>query len=294
METACSHEGPAAPAVSVVIAARNAAATIGEQLAALASQDGAAPFEVVVVDNGSDDATRAVAESFRGSLDVRVIDASEAIGRAHARNKGVEVARAPLLLFVDADDMVHSGYVAAMATALRSNPAVAARIDLTRFNPSSGSTGLSTSGLSGGMMGWLPLGGGGTLGITRELFESVGGFDTAFSRAEDADLCYRVQLNGATLAYVPDAVISCRMRSSSTSSFRQAREDALCITLLYKRYRQHGMPRHNARSVIRLWLGTARMCLRIRSRHDLLGCARLLGLRLGFVEGSLRNGVLYL
>ena len=49
------------PVVSVVLCVRNGAGTLTRQLAALTRQDFGAPWEVVLVDNGSTDGTRALA-----------------------------------------------------------------------------------------------------------------------------------------------------------------------------------------------------------------------------------------
>jgi glycosyltransferase involved in cell wall biosynthesis len=72
------------PEVSVVIAALNAAATLPLQLAALAAQDYSGSWEVVVADNGSTDATVAIAREFASSLPHLVlVDASDRRGQSH-------------------------------------------------------------------------------------------------------------------------------------------------------------------------------------------------------------------
>src|SRR4051812_19242261 len=96
------------PAVSVIVPARNAARTIGDTLAALARQDLSAPYEVVVVDDGSDDGTAEVAEHAGGA--VRVIR-SEGRGPGPARNAGAKESRAPVLAFTDADCVPTSGWL---------------------------------------------------------------------------------------------------------------------------------------------------------------------------------------
>ena len=52
------------PVVSVVLCVRNGASTLTRQLAALTRQDFGAPWEVVLVDNGSTDGTRALATAW--------------------------------------------------------------------------------------------------------------------------------------------------------------------------------------------------------------------------------------
>ncbi len=87
------------PAVSVIVPAHNAGATIGRTLDALAAQDVESDFEVVVVDDGSTDDTGTVA----GRQEVRVVRHANARGAAAARNSGVEAARGEVLAFTDAD-----------------------------------------------------------------------------------------------------------------------------------------------------------------------------------------------
>ena len=97
-------------AVSVVIPARNAARTLDAQLQALAAQRFPAEWEVLVSDNGSTDATRAVAVEWAGRIPLlRVIDASARPGASAARNLGAAAAHGELLLFCDADDVVADG-----------------------------------------------------------------------------------------------------------------------------------------------------------------------------------------
>jgi glycosyltransferase involved in cell wall biosynthesis len=92
--------------VSVVISTRNRATYLMDCLRSLATQEGGpVPHEVVVVDNGSEDATpdllaRWVADhsEFRSTREERV-------GLSRGKNAGIQMARAPLLLFTD-DDVV--------------------------------------------------------------------------------------------------------------------------------------------------------------------------------------------
>jgi glycosyltransferase involved in cell wall biosynthesis len=105
----------AAPVASVVIPAHNAAATLGATLGALAAQDLAGPFEVIVVDDGSSDETAAIAE--RSPLAPRLVRES-AVGPGPARNAGAALATAPALAFTDADCMPAPGWLRAGLEAL--------------------------------------------------------------------------------------------------------------------------------------------------------------------------------
>jgi glycosyltransferase involved in cell wall biosynthesis len=89
------------PAISVVVSARDAEQTVGATLDGLHGQEDAPPFEVVVVDNGSRDATAEIAE--RHPLRPRVIRRRRGDGPGIARNEGVTAASADLIAFTDAD-----------------------------------------------------------------------------------------------------------------------------------------------------------------------------------------------
>jgi Glycosyl transferase family 2 len=94
---------------SVIVAARDAEATLPRTLAALADQEGAPAFEVVVADDGSRDATAAIAERAGARL-VRT--------PAVARNAAVSAASGALLAFCGADCYPSAGWLAAGTRAL--------------------------------------------------------------------------------------------------------------------------------------------------------------------------------
>lgn len=89
------------PAVSVIIPARDAAATLERTLTCLAAQQLDEPFEVVVIDDGSNDETAAIAR--RHEPFVTLIRNGRSEGAGSARNRGVRATRAPVLAFTDAD-----------------------------------------------------------------------------------------------------------------------------------------------------------------------------------------------
>jgi len=93
------------PRISVVVPAFDVEPYIRECLASIAAQT-APDLEVIVVDDGSRDGTRAVAEEFAAADPRFRVVAQENRGLGAARNAGVDASSGPLLAFVDGDDVL--------------------------------------------------------------------------------------------------------------------------------------------------------------------------------------------
>jgi len=104
------------PGVTVLVAARNEAAALPRLLEALGCQwHPGANWEVVVVDDYSDDGTDGVCMSFPASYPLRVIRLSDTLapgGKKHAIEAGVTAARHGIILVTDADSVPSAGWVA--------------------------------------------------------------------------------------------------------------------------------------------------------------------------------------
>jgi glycosyltransferase involved in cell wall biosynthesis len=107
-----------APEVSVVIPTHNRLEVLAEVLAALVRQEGAPPFEVVVVDDGSTDGTAEWLRSRSFALNLRVMT-QENRGPAAARNTGVAVAAGRWVAFLGDDTVPAVGWLAAHRAAHR-------------------------------------------------------------------------------------------------------------------------------------------------------------------------------
>jgi glycosyltransferase involved in cell wall biosynthesis len=104
--------------VSVVIPTFNRLEVLAEVLHALEFQQGAPPFEVVVVDDGSSDGTSAWLRSRTFHLPLRVLT-QENRGPAAARNTGVAVAQGQWVAFLGDDTVPSPGWLAAHREAHR-------------------------------------------------------------------------------------------------------------------------------------------------------------------------------
>ncbi len=106
----------------VVVPAFNAAHTLARALDSVAAQD-PAPAGVIVVDDGSTDATAAVAEAHR--LRPRLIRLPRNQGESVAMNAGIEAATGELIAFLDADDAWAPGKLAAQLPLHAADPRLA-------------------------------------------------------------------------------------------------------------------------------------------------------------------------
>ena len=194
-----------APVISVIVPARSAGATLGGTLAALAGQDTASAFEVIVVDAGPDGQTAAVAAS--AALAVRVIEAGPA-GPGEARNLGAGQAKAPLLAFTDADCFPTKGWLAAGLRALEG-------ADLVQ-----GPVGPDPGAHRGPFDRWVGVGGEvglyetANLFVHRSAFERAGGFVAwlepgigAPHMAEDVLFGWKVRRSGARTTFCEEAKV---------------------------------------------------------------------------------------
>jgi GT2 family glycosyltransferase len=281
--------------LSVVIPCRNGAETLSGQLEALAAQRWTGAWEVVLSDNGSTDESVAIAERYRERLpSLQIVDASDRLGRAHAVNAGARAAKGEALAFCDVDDEVAPGWVAAMGEALAIHDFVACRMEFTKLNlPQVVRTRPQSDGVQAFTYPpFLPHAGGGTLGVRRAVHDAVGGFDEEQRFLADTDYCWRVQLAGYPLTFVPDAVVHIRLRPTVKGMFRQARGWGEYDVLLYKRYLSRGMPRLSWKSGALAWRNLLFSLPRIKDERRRLDWIWTFGWRLGRLQGSIKYHVL--
>lgn len=183
--------------ISVVIPAFNEAEFLGACLHSLVLQATERPFEVIVVNNGSTDATVAVAEKFFNLLNLKII-CEPNLGRGAARRAGFRASSGQIIFSTDADAVVPHDWIEQLASRLDTGDAVAvtgpARIAdcslATNFifnfiQPFSAT-------LYRLLLGhyWLP---GFNFAILRTSYFAAGEFDAGMDALEDNDLARRVK-----------------------------------------------------------------------------------------------------
>lgn len=281
--------------LSVVIPCFNGVPHIRAQLDALANAIVTRPWEVIVADNGSTDGSAEICAAFAGRLPLQWVDASDRKGQSHARNVGARRARGHNLIFLDQDDVISTGYLAKMTSALDAHPFVAGTMDYDLLNPrwAVQARGFAMEpGLRPGLAPWAY---GCVLGMDKGLFEQLGGFDEDLPCSEDMDLCWRAQRDaGAELHLVEDALLHYRLKTSTRGLFAQGMLYGRGGAALYKKWRQHGMPRRSPTEAARSWMVILWRMGTVRDRAGRAQAWYLLGQRLGCLTGSIRERVLFL
>jgi glycosyltransferase involved in cell wall biosynthesis len=281
---------------SVVIPARNAGATIGTQLRALAAQRADFDWEVVVVDNGSTDHTVAVCRQHAEQVPhLRVVHCARP-GTSAARNAGAAAAGADLLLFCDADDEVAPGWVSALVAALDTADAAGGAIESERLNPGRAAHLPRHPDHLPVVAGFLTRAISANLGVRREVFDAIGGFAEAYTYgADDTEFCWRLQLAGHSLTYAPEAVVHYRYRDSTRATAVKAFRLGESRAHLYLDYHPHGMPRPRVLPMLLRWARlTATAMATPFSRRARSWCLENASAAAGQVAGSIRFRVWYL
>jgi glycosyltransferase involved in cell wall biosynthesis len=198
--------------ISVVVPVRDGADTLPALLMSLDRQTlPRERFEVIVVDNGSQDGSGEIAER----MGARVV-AEPARGRTRARNTGVASAKTDLIAFTDADCVAEPGWLEGFRGCSGSAPLLAGIVTVT--------TGDSANAVErferlwrfdqeawAKHLGWAATA---NLMVERGAFEEIGGFDDAYRHtAEDVDFCIRARDAGLRLEVCAAALVNHRAES---------------------------------------------------------------------------------
>jgi glycosyltransferase involved in cell wall biosynthesis len=289
-----SEEESSGVQASVVMPVRNAATSVEEQLSALAQQTFDQPWELIVVDDGSTDSTGEIVSQWAGRFaNFQVVSSAESHGVAHARNKGTRVARGRLIAYCDGDDVVSAQWLTGLVSALEDNDIATGPRDLSKLNPESLYRWRRGTGWDlPRWRGYLAEVSGSNMGVRRDAFDTVGGFDEALLLGADTDFGWRIQLGGGTVGFSQIAVVHYRMRRG-WSYFRRYVGWGALQPAAYLRFRNRGMQRQLGRGVLRLAAVaiSAPLVFTSKYRYRWLTSA---GIEIGCLAGSIRHRVLYL
>jgi len=250
------------PTASVIVVCWNSAEVLGRCLDQLVAQD-YANYEIVVVDDGSDDDTLKVAESASSRGEVRIVRSPANRGCPHARNLGLREAEGEIVAFVDADGFAAPDWLRSVVAAFDADETIGGVASTVFFdrNP------MVINGAGGvvNRQGWAadlsmnesyewaeiasealyPMGCG--MAVRRSAVARVGPFDDRMlNYYDDVDYGIRLWRGGYRVVVAADAWID--------HGFGQAGGDSARKQLLCERHRMRVVLKHApARALVR-WL----------------------------------------
>lgn len=206
--------GGRAPLVSVVIAARNEAERIEGTLRSVL-ECGYPNLEVIVVDDGSGDATVARARRFQRSGRVQVLALGMHSGKPAALNRGLDAARGDYVLILDADTELQAGSIQYLLGPLM-DPECGAVTGVVRVRNANDNlvTGFQECEYAASVsiprswrasLGLLPIVPGGFGLFRAEAVRRLGGFDSGLG--DDTDITLRLRKAGWRLTFTTGAVV---------------------------------------------------------------------------------------
>lgn len=202
--------------ISVAVCTRNRASKLERCLRSMMTMKRDVEWQLVVVDNGSCDNTKAVIKRAAKWLPVTYVWEGKR-GLSRARNRAIAASRYPLIAFTDDDCLPAQGWLIAVISSFTSDPALAVlcgRVEPaaecgssigTRVHPHSERVSTAER--------MLELMSGCNMSFRRDVFDTVGFFDAALGAgstggsAEDIDLMYRALRQELKLAYSADVVV---------------------------------------------------------------------------------------
>jgi glycosyltransferase involved in cell wall biosynthesis len=248
--------------ISVIIPAHNAAATITACVRALTAQT-AVPdeYEILVIDDGSDDGTPQLAAA-AGADVLR----QPRQGQAAARNAGLRAAQGEIACFTDADCVPAPDWIAQITAPLRQNPEIAGskgayvteqRAPVARFVQ------LEYEDKYDRLLDFEHI----TFmdfysaAYRRQILLENGGFDERFPNSEDRELSYRLAARGYLMVFQPDAVVSHRHAATLADYLRKKVMNGYWTAQAVRRFPERGVEDSYTPQVMKLQIGLMALLL---------------------------------
>jgi glycosyltransferase involved in cell wall biosynthesis len=240
MRDGSRDKDPSLPSASIVVPVLNGAATLGDMLNALRQQTPTPnDLEIIVVDNGSSDGTRAIADRFP----VILLEERKR-GPAAARNRGLSRARGEVVVHLDADTLPTRRWLAEILApfcdprtvlvagrSLSFPPKTPAERYLSRFQLYDAEKNINRA--------VLPFAASMNMAVRRRAANAIGGWCEAMMTSEDVDFCTRLLRHyPRPIVYARRAVLFHRNRNDDHGLQRQAWTYGEGVADTYRRYPQ--------------------------------------------------------
>jgi glycosyltransferase involved in cell wall biosynthesis len=203
------------PEISVVITTRNRLEWLKQCLASALTQSGA-DFEVIVVNDASEDGTGEWLDTLNKPR-VSIFHNNTCAERSASRNLALAQARGACVMFLDDDDLLWPGALEALSDALRAHPEAVAAVgarqawfvkERYRRREPHPRRKLVRNIFSEVLFGWCVTGGQALL--RTEEVRRAGGFDLFLIPCEDRDLWQKLASTDS-VAFIPDTVLTYRV-----------------------------------------------------------------------------------
>ncbi|GAA0871651.1 glycosyltransferase [Gangjinia marincola] len=216
------------PVYSFIIPVYNRPQEIRELLGSMLELDGEFNYEVVIVEDGSQETSKGIVEEFRGKIDINY-HPKENTGPGHSRNVGMSIAQADYFIILDSDVLLPPNYLNVVDEFLSQHdvdcyggPDAAHE----SFSPTQKAidyvmtSWLTTGGIRGkkGTLSYEPRSF--NMGLSKKAFEATGGFGSIHP-GEDPDLSIRLKKQGFTIGLITSAFVFHKRRISWDKFFIQ-------------------------------------------------------------------------
>jgi glycosyltransferase involved in cell wall biosynthesis len=201
------------PGISIVITVKNEGNNLGLLLETLSKQG--MPLEVVIVDSMSNDNTESLIKTYSDKLDLKYI--RRQCTRGQGRNMGVGASKYPYIVFTDGDTEWDRTTLRQYYSSFEAgNDLIAGEV------VPKGRKAFFLDRVKLYYKGFEVTSPSANLGITKNIFSKIHGFDENFVTAEDIDLNIRAIQNGAMHSYCKKCVVYNKVRESLGSFAKQA------------------------------------------------------------------------
>lgn len=211
------------PLISIIIPAYNGELYLAKALQSIEEQTCTQPKETWIIDNGSTDHTRLIAQSFPWAH----YHYSKKLGTARARNLGIQKSTGTFIAFLDQDDVWSTEKLEKQVSFLQNNPEVSAVISLQQMFLESEITKphwLKQEFLEKPQAGYLPS----ALMIRRSALLKTNVFDPDFPSTSDVAWFLKAKHQGLRVEMIPEVLLYRRIHSHNDSHHcKQLQEEML-------------------------------------------------------------------